>query len=95
MLDACRKIFETEQPPYGKDWRGDQGIMTYTFLRGVVPTVLDHECRIFQTMCSLPKDSFTIENGRFRNVKTQTTPGVLHFAGHTGGASNFYKMLYD
>lgn len=71
--------------------------------------VLDHECRIFQTLASLPRDEWDVSYAgvpQLRNVRKRRAAAVLHGNGPSkrslasvqnivaGGYNSFYKQMH-
>lgn len=61
----------------------DQGWYQLMYAAQVVPMVLDHACRICQTLSACTLDEFNLQGARIQNEATGTYPLVIHCNGNS------------
>ena len=63
----------------------DQGWYQLMYAAHVVTMLLDHQCRLCQTLSACTLEEFDLSGDRIRNIVTGQTPCVFHF---NGGSKN-------
>ena len=69
----------------------DQRCWTHAYLNQVVPVEVDESCLIFQSMYLQERNEFTLSGGRLSNLKTGSTPCILHWNGTKNQGSPYSR----
>lgn len=84
--EVFMQLFESNPPQYESD---DQLWLSLMFLGNRGKINPDYDCEVFQCYSFIAEDDFSYDNGRVRNLKTESTPTFLHGNGKT----NMDKVL--